>query len=1189
MTEISSSLNEVTKGSRPVPGVRVNLILLLATTVLILGTGAQLTPPCDIRETDTPFSLKWDLPDIAGSRVTFEVQAGEDARILLTAADDLYRYNNGSYAVRIGILSPFEARGFWISWSPDGTVAVGRYNDSVPFMTWVDPEPLPVLYFGYTTGWVGTARWKFCQPAGLGACATRITNDKTYRWDLPPVTEPRVFFEVQVIKNAVLALSEENSYIDNLYIINIGKDGNSNSVIRKRTNGNFRTVASVTTHGILSEHELRGFWITWSGGTIAVGRGGEISPFMSWVDPEPLPILHVGYSVGYNMDKIARWRFCPPAGIGVLLAKADAGTNVTSTDVWTDECTSCSGDENTQTTFELLSAPDNFRSSLFDSWEDEGFDKVQIVFYEGVEAVAEMQFNPQCTNSTSWFHRDAMTESTWGNYLWGMATNLADMNTNLALVGTSSAPSCLTEFAGWTLGIGGVEGHRMCPWMDTVGLQPQFLYARTTSQAAHFSEASELVHLGCYVDYNERILKYERHISSQQTVVHCGYWCRKNGYSLAGVEGGEECYCGTSTHFVDLNSETPSGGCTMPCSGNSEETCGGGWAIDIYQVSAPLTYESVPDYKWDLSPAGGRGRLRFQVKATQEAHVALSAENWETEDMYHVILGTWNNYESELKSQTKSKSTTTSFILSNQEFREFWISWEGDTIEVGMGSDTQPFLTLNEADGPEIRHFGYRTITGSGEWRFDLPAVQVPLPPCNLVVTNTAHNATLRWELMYSKQQQTGLELYIYPGNYVFLLDANATQFTVDGLSSTTTYTAHVLGAKGIFKGDYVENVFRTDPNPPTNAEIVEVSETSMVLTSSPPEESSVTSYIVMYKERLQNLTGACKVTELQTDCRGLTPGRVYEISMQTVDDSWTERRVSSPVLFTFSTRPLTPTEVHIGTVESTGVTLDVTINDAMVTELHVTFIEHVGSRPESVDTGDCYADSRQFNTETFTVTCPAGCSTIVKSIWGTGVYTENSGICRAAIHDGKITDAGGQVTVYKHPGQDSYLGTQQNGIQSDYWESFGGSFSFTQEWQSWIAVNESMLLHASGGSMESARQALDNNAATYWSPEDLQEGVAFIVIDLQRLWNVSQVMVRSVGNGNNDVTSLTVQVSDIGHPFHWVDMLESNQGQLYNSGPQMFGGFSGVGRYWKIGLQTLLGLPPYLTELGFYGNEGAL
>ncbi|CAH1240446.1 HMCN1 [Branchiostoma lanceolatum] len=462
----------------------------------------------------------------------------------------------------------------------------------------------------------------------------------------------------------------------------------------------------------------------------------------------------------------------------------------------------------------------------------------------------------------------------------------------------------------------------------------------------------------------------------------------------------------------------------------------------------------------------------------------------------------------------------------------------------------------------------------------------MPLPPCSLVVTNTAHNATLRWELMYSKQQQTGLELYIYPGNFLFFLDANETLFTVDGLTSTTTYTAHVRGVKGFFKGDHIESIFRTDPNPPTNAEIVEVSETSMVITSSPPEDSTVTSYIVMYKERLQNLTGTCKVTELQTVCRGLTPGRVYEISMQTVDDSWTERRVSSPVLFTFSTRPLTPTEVQVVTVESTSVTLDVTINDVLVTALHVTSIEHGGIQPESADTADCYADSRHFNRDIFTVTCPAGCSAFGKSIWGTGVYTDDSGICRAAIHDGRLTDAGGQVTVYRYPGQDSYLASQMNGVQSDYWGSWGKAFSFNQVLQSWIAVNESMLLFASGASMEAADNALDNDDATYWSPENLQEEVAFIIIDLQRLWSVSQVMVHSVGNGINDVITVTVQASDIGHPFHWTDMLESNKGELYNSGPQIFGGFTGVGRYWKIGLQTLLGFPPHLTELGFYGNE---
>ncbi|XP_078579894.1 A disintegrin and metalloproteinase with thrombospondin motifs 20-like [Branchiostoma floridae x Branchiostoma japonicum] len=97
-------------------------------------------------------------------------------------------------------------------------------------------------------------------------------------------------------------------------------------------------------------------------------------------------------------------------------------------------------------------------------------------------------------------------------------------------------------------------------------------------------------------------------------------------------------------------------------------------------------------------------------------------------------------------------------------------------------------------------------------------------------------------------------------------------------------------------------------------------------------------------------------------------------------------------------------------------------------------------------------ADSSQFSSEdTFTVSCPAGCSgSSQNKVWGTYIYTDDSSICRAAIHDGKLTNSGGQVTVYKWPGQDSYLDTDQNGVKSKNYDSWGGSFAFSPVTQKW-------------------------------------------------------------------------------------------------------------------------------------------
>ncbi|CAJ0918915.1 unnamed protein product [Ranitomeya imitator] len=76
-------------------------------------------------------------------------------------------------------------------------------------------------------------------------------------------------------------------------------------------------------------------------------------------------------------------------------------------------------------------------------------------------------------------------------------------------------------------------------------------------------------------------------------------------------------------------------------------------------------------------------------------------------------------------------------------------------------------------------------------------------------------------------------------------------------------------------------------------------------------------------------------------------------------------------------------------------------------------------------------------------VLCPADCLTNGASVWGTDVYTNDSSICRAAIHAGKIPNDGGQVSVHKTPGEASYTGSTRNGISTKNFGKWPGSFIF--------------------------------------------------------------------------------------------------------------------------------------------------
>lgn len=67
-----------------------------------------------------------------------------------------------------------------------------------------------------------------------------------------------------------------------------------------------------------------------------------------------------------------------------------------------------------------------------------------------------------------------------------------------------------------------------------------------------------------------------------------------------------------------------------------------------------------------------------------------------------------------------------------------------------------------------------------------------------------------------------------------------------------------------------------------------------------------------------------------------------------------------------------------------------------------------------------------------------------VSSVWGTGIYTNDSSIGSAAVHMGLLTfEKGGEVTIEIRNGQASYEGSTRNGVSSSSYGEWGGSFVF--------------------------------------------------------------------------------------------------------------------------------------------------
>ena len=95
---------------------------------------------------------------------------------------------------------------------------------------------------------------------------------------------------------------------------------------------------------------------------------------------------------------------------------------------------------------------------------------------------------------------------------------------------------------------------------------------------------------GCYIDQAQgRILSYQANDNVNLTIESCVATCTAQGYTVAGVEYGVQCFC---DNFLRNGAAlTSASDCNVNCGGDSTEKCGAGNRMSIYSTGTLNVYQ----------------------------------------------------------------------------------------------------------------------------------------------------------------------------------------------------------------------------------------------------------------------------------------------------------------------------------------------------------------------------------------------------------------------------------------------------------------------------------------------------------------------------------------------------------------------------------------------------------------------
>ncbi|KAF7361180.1 Copper radical oxidase [Mycena sanguinolenta] len=142
--------------------------------------------------------------------------------------------------------------------------------------------------------------------------------------------------------------------------------------------------------------------------------------------------------------------------------------------------------------------------------------------------------------------------------------------------------------------------------------------------------------IGCYKDAAapNRTLPQQAalNLNGNMTIESCTIACQAGNYSYAGLEYASECWCGNTRPSTPADNTS----CNMACSGNKTETCGGNYALNVFQTQsgvATICKETTTDFDVQLTAvkkADGSQSLLVIAKTEKNELILTDCSNCST-------------------------------------------------------------------------------------------------------------------------------------------------------------------------------------------------------------------------------------------------------------------------------------------------------------------------------------------------------------------------------------------------------------------------------------------------------------------------------------------------------------------------------------------------------------------------------